>query len=86
MIEAGVRDFEATSWFGSFFPAGTPAAIVNRMHAETVKILRIPEVKTSFENQAFEIIGAGPAEFRPFIRAEQKKYENAIRDANIRVE
>ena len=86
MIEAGVRDFEATSWFGSFFPAGTPAAIVNRLHTETVKILRIPEVKTSFENQAFEIIGAGPAEFRAFIRSEQKKYEKVVKDADIRVE
>ena len=32
------------------------------------------------------IIGAGPAEFRPFIRAEQKKYEKVVKDANIRVE
>jgi tripartite-type tricarboxylate transporter receptor subunit TctC len=86
MIEAGVRDFVATSWFGTFFPAGTPAAIVNRMHAETVKLLRIPEVKANFENQAFEIIGAGPPEFRTLIRGEQKKYEKVIRDANIRVE
>jgi tripartite-type tricarboxylate transporter receptor subunit TctC len=86
MIEAGVRDFVATSWFGTFFPVGTPTAIVSRMHAETVKLLRIPEVKANFENQAFEIIGAGPPEFRTFIRGEQKKYEKVIRDANIRVE
>ena len=86
MIEAGVRDFEATSWFGTFFPAGTPPAIVNRMHDETVKLLRIPEVKASFESQAFEIIGAGPAEFRKFIRSEQQKYTKVIKDANIKVE
>ncbi|MCC6533391.1 MAG: tripartite tricarboxylate transporter substrate binding protein [Burkholderiales bacterium] len=86
MIEAGVRDFEATSWFGSFFPAGTPAAIVNRMHQETVKLLRIPEVKASFEAQAFEIIAAGPSEFRTFIRNEQVKYAKVIKAANIRVE
>jgi tripartite-type tricarboxylate transporter receptor subunit TctC len=86
MIESGVRDFVATSWFGTFFPAGTSPAIVKRVHDETVKLLRIPEVKTSFENQAFEIIAAGPAEFRTFIRAEQTKYEKVVKDANIRVE
>ena len=86
MIESGVRDFVATSWFGTFLPKGTPAAIVDRLHTETTKVLRIPEVKASFESQAFEIIGAGPAEFRPFLREEQKKYEKVIRDANIRVE
>ena len=86
MIEAGVRDFEATSWFGTFFPAGTPAPIVQRLHDETVKLLRIPEVKASFEAQAFDIIGAGPAEFRKFIRGEQQKYARVIKDANIKVE
>ena len=86
MIEAGVLDFEATSWFGTFFPAGTPPAIVNRLHDETVKLLRLPEVKTSFEKQAFDIIGAGPAQFRKFIRGEQQKYARVIKDANIRIE
>lgn len=86
MIEAGVRDFEATSWFGTFFPAGTPQVIADRIHHETLKLLRIPEVKASFEAQAFEIIGAGPAEFRKFLRGEQQKYGKVIRDANIRVE
>jgi tripartite-type tricarboxylate transporter receptor subunit TctC len=86
MIEAGVRDFVATSWFGTFFPRGTPAAIVDRLHAETIKLLRNPEVRASFESQAFEIIGAGSAEFRAFLRAEQQKYAKVIRDANIRVE
>jgi tripartite-type tricarboxylate transporter receptor subunit TctC len=86
MIEAGVRDFVATSWFGTFFPRGTPAAIVDRLHAETIKLLRNPEVRASFESQAFEIIGAASAEFRAFLRAEQQKYAKVIRDANIRVE
>jgi tripartite-type tricarboxylate transporter receptor subunit TctC len=86
MIEAGVRDFEATSWFGTFFPAATPAPIVNRVHEETVKLLQIPAVRASFESQAFEIIGAGPAEFRKFIRVEQQKYAKVIKDANIRVQ
>lgn len=86
MIESGVRDFVATSWFGSFFPARTPARIVNRVHEDTLKVLRMPDVRTSFESQAFEIIGAGPAEFRKFLVGEQQKYEKVIREANIRVE
>jgi tripartite-type tricarboxylate transporter receptor subunit TctC len=86
MIESGVRDFVATSWFGTFFPAGTPAPIVSRVHEDTLKVLRMPDVRTNFESQAFEIIGAGPAEFRKFLVGERQKYEKVIRDANIRVE
>jgi len=86
MIESGVRDFVATSWFGSFFPAHTPAGIVNRVHEDTVKILRMPDVRANFESQAFEIIGAGPTEFRKFLITEHQKYAKVIREANIRVE
>jgi len=86
MIEAGIPGFEATSWFGTFFQSGTPKAIVGKVHSETAKILRIPEVKSNFESQAFEVIGAGPEEFREFVRNEQRKYAQLVKAAKIRVE
>ena len=86
MVEAGIPGFEATSWLGTFFQRGTPKAIVNRVHAETVKILRIPEVKTGFESQGFEVIGDGPDEFQKFIRSEQRKYAQVVKAAKIHVE
>jgi tripartite-type tricarboxylate transporter receptor subunit TctC len=86
MIEAGIPGFEATSWLGTFFQCGTPKAIVDRVHAETVKIVRIPEVKAGFESQGFEVIGAGPEEFHRFIRSEQRKYAQVVKAAKIHVE
>jgi tripartite-type tricarboxylate transporter receptor subunit TctC len=86
MIEAGVRDFEATSWFGIFFPAGTPRPIVTNLYQETLKIVRLPDVKTLLDSQAFDVIGMGPDEFPQFIRAETRKYEKVVKTARIKVE
>jgi tripartite-type tricarboxylate transporter receptor subunit TctC len=86
MIEAGVRDFEATSWFGMFFPAGTPGAIANKLYQETLKIVRFPDVKAQLDSQAFEIVGMGPAEFSKFIQAENRKYQQVVKLSKIKIE
>ncbi len=86
MIEAGVRNFEATSWFGIFFPAGTPKPIVDKLYQETLKIVRLPDVKAQLDAQAFDIIGMGPQEFPQFLEAETRKYEQVVKLSNIKVE
>src|SRR5205823_4972198 len=45
MIESGFPDYEAVPWFGLMAPAGTPQAIIDKLHAETVKALAVPEVR-----------------------------------------
>jgi len=86
MIEAGVPDFEASSWFGTFFPRGTPRPAIDRLHAETMKMLRDPSLKETFDAQAFQVIGAGPDAFPKFVRDETQKYERVVRFAKIRIE
>ena len=86
MIEAGVPDFEATSWFGMFYPRGTPQPLVARLHADTMKLVRTPDVQQTLATQAFEIVGLGPDEFPQFIRSETKKYRQVVKLAKIRVE
>lgn len=86
MIEAGIRDFEATSWFGTFFQAGTPEPIVNKLHQETLKLVRLPDVKVQLDGQAFEVVGMGPQEFPKFIQAETRKYQRVVKLSNIKVE
>ncbi len=86
MIEGGVRDFEATSWTGLFFPSGTPRALVDQLYRETLKLVRLPDVKALLDSQAFEVVGMGPNEFPKFIAAETIKYQHVVRSSKIKVE
>ena len=86
MIEAGIPGYEASTWFGFFFPAGTPPAIVARLHAEVVRILGLAEVRSQFKNQGFDPVGNTPEEFRRYIREEMEKYANIVKAAGVKVE
>ena len=83
MQEAGLAGFSATSWQGVFAPAGTPAPVVERLHAEIAKIMTLPEVKDSFASQGFIVEAVGPAEFAPFVAAETAKWAEVVRAGNV---
>jgi tripartite-type tricarboxylate transporter receptor subunit TctC len=85
IAEAGVAGYEAATWYGLLAPAKTPKPIVDRLHAETVKILAGP-VRQRLEVQGFEPVGSTPAEFSAYIKAEIVKWAKVIRDANIPAE
>src|SRR5690242_6112199 len=55
MAEAGLPDFVVTSWFGLLVPAGTPATVVSRLNAETVKVLGRADVKATLAAQGLEV-------------------------------
>jgi tripartite-type tricarboxylate transporter receptor subunit TctC len=85
IAEAGVAGYEAATWYGLLAPAKTPKPIVDRLHAETVKILAGP-VRQRLEAQGFEPVGGTPAEFSAYIKAEIVKWAKVIKDANIPAE
>ena len=66
-IEAGFPDSDYTFWNGMFVPAKTPRAIVERLHAETLKVLASPEVVSKFKPQGIEPMPLTPAEFDALI-------------------
>jgi len=66
-------------------PAGTPKAVVDKYHAETVKILADPDVKKKFADLGVDAVSSSPAEAAAFIRAEMDKYGKLIKEANIKV-
>ena len=66
--EAGLTGFAETCWHGMWFPAGVPAEIVRRMHAEVVKALAVPEVRKYFAENFLFPVGSSPEEFTEFIR------------------
>ena len=61
MAEAGVKGYEVLNWFGMFAPAGTPAPIITRMHAEAKKLLATPETKKRLASEGAEPIASTPA-------------------------
>jgi len=75
----------AVNWWGVLYPAGTSKAIVDKLHADTVKALADPDVKKRFADLGVETKSSTPAEFSAFIKAEMDKYAKLIKDANIKV-
>jgi tripartite-type tricarboxylate transporter receptor subunit TctC len=84
--EAGLPSFEASSWFGVVVPAGTPPAIVARLHQEIAKALRLPAMQERFAKSGAQLLGNSPEEFAQQIRDDRTKWGEIIRAANIKAE
>jgi len=86
IAEAGVKGYEASTWYGLLAPANTPAAIVTKLHDETVRALKAADMREKFSAQGFEPAGTTPAEFGAYIRSEIAKWGKVIREAGIKAE
>ena len=82
--EAGVPNFEASSWFGVVAPAGTPPAIVARLHKDIAAALRKPALRERFAKSGARLIGNTPEEFAAQIVADRKMWGDIIRAADIK--
>ena len=83
--QAAAPGLVAVNWWGVLYPAGTSKAIVDKLHADTVRALADPDVKKRFADLGVEAVSSSPSEFTAFIRAEMDKYANLIKEANIKV-
>jgi tripartite-type tricarboxylate transporter receptor subunit TctC len=87
IAEAGpVKGFDASSWFGLFAPAGTPAEIVNRIQQETAKSMQTPAMKDRLLSQGAIPGGQAPAEFVKFIAAETAKWAQVVKVSGAKVD
>ncbi len=86
IAESGFPGFEATAWYGVLAPAGTPQAIVGRLHDEIVRALKLPDVKGRLESVGFELVGGTPEAFGAYIKAEIGKWAKVVKASNIRAE
>jgi tripartite-type tricarboxylate transporter receptor subunit TctC len=83
---AGLKGFDATSWFGLLAPAGTPPDIVNRVQQEVAKSLGTPAVKEKLQSQGAIPSGDTPAEFAKHIAAEHAKWAKVVKDSGAKVD
>ncbi len=81
IAEAGVPGYEATSWFGMFAPAGTPAPVLAKLNAAIVKVLGQPDVKKKINEQGAEVYSETPEQFAAFIQAESVKWGKVVKES-----
>jgi tripartite-type tricarboxylate transporter receptor subunit TctC len=86
IAEAGVPGYEATSWFGMFAPAGTPAPVVAKLNATIVKVLAQPEVSKKLAEQGAEAAGETPEQFAAFIQKESVKWGKVVKESGASVD
>jgi len=84
--EAGLKGYEIVGWNGLFVPAGTPRAIIAKLHAETVKALSHANVKERLATMGAEGVGSTPEQFAAFVKAEISKWAKVVKDAGLKQE
>ena len=81
--ESGLPDYVYNSWFGVMAPAGTPAAILNKVSADIATVLKLPDVQKAIDNQGLVVVTQTPAAFDKLIASEAARYGKILRDAGI---
>jgi tripartite-type tricarboxylate transporter receptor subunit TctC len=85
--EAGLTDFVTEGgWFGIFAPAGTPAPIINRLHAELKKILTMQEVKDKLYDLGFLVVADSQEDFKMYFKSELIRFNDIAKQSNIQAE
>ena len=78
--------YEVTAWYGVFAPAGTPAAIIDQLSAELVRVFQLPEVKERLAPLGVEITTRNAAELRGVMASDLAKWRKVVADAGLRPE
>ena len=77
--EAGLKGFDANNWYGLLAPARTPRPIIDRLNAETTRILNLPDIKTILFNQGLDVAPGTPEQFAAYIKSERAKWAKVIK-------
>jgi tripartite-type tricarboxylate transporter receptor subunit TctC len=82
--EAGVKEIDASNWTALFAPKGTPQPIIDKLNAEVVKILNLPDVKERFAGGGVETIPSSAAELDARVKQEADRFKVIVQKANIK--
>jgi len=84
LAEQGFKGFEAYAWWGVLAPIKTPQPILDRMHAELVKVLKTPAASERLTAQGMDIVASSPGEFTKFLNGEIERWGKVVRDNKIK--
>ena len=83
--EQGIKGFDVSVWYAILAAAGTPAPIVQKLNAEFIKAMNMPEAKQRIEAAGYDIVGSTPAELDLFIKAEITRWAKVVKDSGATV-
>jgi tripartite-type tricarboxylate transporter receptor subunit TctC len=86
VAESGIPGFEAVSWGGIMTPAGAPNEVITKLHGETTRILRQPDVIEKLSGLGAEIVASSPEEFSVYLKSEISKWSKVARAANVKLD
>ena len=81
--ETALPGFEVSSWYGLCAPTGTPAPVLDKVHADLTAVLNLPEVRQRFKDLVIEVSPTSREEFAQFMRAETARWARVIKEAGI---
>jgi tripartite-type tricarboxylate transporter receptor subunit TctC len=85
-VEQGYKDFDYTTWYALFAPAGTPPEVVEAINSALVKVSRSPDLQGRLQGLGLRSETGSPDELRRFVSAEMARWAKVISDANIKTE
>jgi len=86
IAESGLPGYEASNWWGIIAPAGTPSAVVKRLHTETAAVLKLPEIEKWFVSEGAVGANLTTGQFASFILSEMAKWGKVVKAAGIKPE
>jgi tripartite-type tricarboxylate transporter receptor subunit TctC len=86
IAEAGVPGYEVSVWYGILAPAGTPPAIVNRLHTEVSRIVQLPDIKERWAVLGAEPVSNAPDQFAAFLKADLGKWAKVVRESGAKID
>jgi tripartite-type tricarboxylate transporter receptor subunit TctC len=86
IAESGLPGYAYDSWFAIFAPARTPAAIIDKLNREIVRIVKLPDVHERFVTMGVDPLGTSPRELGQHVKSEIARFTKIVRDRNIRAE
>jgi len=86
IAEAGVPGYEAANWIGIVAPAGTPAAIVEKLHQEISAIQDSPDVQKQFSSEGVDVVRMSSAEFGAYMVSEMGKWGRVVKEGGIKAQ
>jgi tripartite-type tricarboxylate transporter receptor subunit TctC len=84
--ESGYPGLVSYAWYGFFAPAGTPKPIINKLNAETLKIMKEPEFQRILADTGSDFVGDTPEHFAEFVKAESQKWSRVVKESGATVD
>src|SRR5262245_27957575 len=85
-VEAGLKGFEVTTWYGLLAPSAAPRAVVDKLNAEMAKILAMPDIREKLSSQGMDPLVSTPDQFAALIKSDLVKFARIIKAGNIKLE